>query len=1296
MRRARKRSAGTEAGATRSGEGWVGGWVRAWVGGFTLLLLTACAHLGPTPDEALRAAFRAQATSRTLGVAALVELDRGQAEAAQALVQRASGADEPALLLARLLLCKRNLDVPCQRGAATRLLERFPGAPTSAIASSTLQRLVGESLAQDEELRADLTRILAAAPERLPDLECQHRLRDALATLSIARGDHAAAQRERDRSGLLQDWEILGPLSSYHYLEFDTPLGPELGVETDRKLFPAPWSPKGAGEGWRPLRMNNGQIPLGHALELDDSSGEDGRGRGPQGDLVYLRTSVTAAGGGIWLRVESSASLQLFLDGKPVLERDLFRRVLPRVQWLEVPARNGPHRLLVKAAVGEVGRSLRIEAVPLSSGARPPSATGSTHAQEAFFGAALGQTLAALGDADLDPHGALAELQASRGASPELGALGLGLRAALWGTLDTLTDDDAHGRSQRDLDSWIARDPASPEARLRRAQVLAELNRLPVAQQDLDAIPRPPAAILVAKARIQMQRDAIPLAIPALRRVLARDPGDCAALELLLSADDQANAFAETEGLSERQASCPGGAQARAQFLARTEGPKPLVAYWRGRVERSPGDPEAALQLSEVLLAAGDAAGALQALETRLRAWPGDGAALRRKATLADLLGGGTIADARPGASWQRLLDREPADLTLRRALALLAGQPEPLEELVPPVAPALAEPRWVSRERAPSATLLDSGAAWLHLDGTVTERVRTLEIPLDENALGPLGELELPPGAALLALRTHKADGRILDADAQVSGEKHTISASSLEVGDLLEIDYLMATPPPRRGRGGAAEAFYFTAGDTSLQRSIYAIEAEGEAGAFEIDSHRVDAPKTVKQVVRVERTRVDALPDEPSQPPQSEFYPWVQAGSGDTVSDLARSVADQVLDKIAVDEGLAALIAEVRAEPARDDSQRAALLWRKLSDRIRVEGGTLAEAASEVVGRGSGDLVLPMRAALNGLSIPSHLILVAGPALTHEVHRFARLADYGDVMLRIEPHDGQPVFLAASVRDAPFGRVPPNLCGSRALVLPNDDSPGEEIRLPACLEKAGHAGEVASGPDDHLLELQLALAPDGSAEGFARETLSGFEAAALRSSIEQLDDDQRRQGVESALAAVFTGVALTDLNFELGKGPGAPLAVSYHFRVPDLADRETGDRWSFPLRGFPAQLQERFAQLASRKLPLLIPAGERPRLELTLRLPPGGKLEDSAPAEVWLDGPFGSYLRRETRQGPGTLSLSEKLVLPPQRVSPAQYPDFASFAQQVDGAQAERVRFRMPAFAPTKKPLALGSRAL
>ena len=51
--------------------------------------------------------------------------------------------------------------------------------------------------------------------------------------------------------------------------------------------------------------------------------------------------------------------------------------------------------------------------------------------------------------------------------------------------------------------------------------------------------------------------------------------------------------------------------------------------------------------------------------------------------------------------------------------------------------------------------------------------------------------------------------------------------------------------------------------------------------------------------------------------------------------------------------------------------------------------------------------------------------------------------------------------------------------------------------------------------------------------------------------------------------------------------------------------------------------------------------------------------RLEGSAPAEVWIDGPFGSYLRRESRQDPGALAL----LKPPQppgtkRLQPRPHP--------------------------------------
>ena len=59
--------------------------------------------------------------------------------------------------------------------------------------------------------------------------------------------------------------------------------------------------------------------------------------------------------------------------------------------------------------------------------------------------------------AAINPHAALAELAAASGSDGVPGALGLAVRAELWGVLDTLTDDDARGRSQRDVAEPLAK-----------------------------------------------------------------------------------------------------------------------------------------------------------------------------------------------------------------------------------------------------------------------------------------------------------------------------------------------------------------------------------------------------------------------------------------------------------------------------------------------------------------------------------------------------------------------------------------------------------------------------------------------------------------------------------------------------------------------------------------------------------------------------------------------------------------------------------------------------------------------
>jgi hypothetical protein len=134
----------------------------------------------------------------------------------------------------------------------------------------------------------------------------------------------------------------------------------------------------------------------------------------------------------------------------------------------------------------------------------------------------------------------------------------------------------------------------------------------------------------------------------------------------------------------------------------------------------------------------------------------------------------------------------------------------------------------------------------------------------------------------------------------------------------------------------------------------------------------------------------------------------------------------------------------------------------------------------------------------------------------------------------------------------------------------------------------------------------------------------------------------------------------------------------VHYRFTAPDFARAEAGGRWSAPVRAYPVRMGERFLQLAARTLPLLIPSGERPTLSLVLHLPAAAQCAEAAAAPISLETPFGSFVRTEERDA-GIVHLSERLVLPAQRVPAAQYAEFGSFASRVDAAQSERINFTL-----------------
>jgi hypothetical protein len=186
--------------------------------------------------------------------------------------------------------------------------------------------------------------------------------------------------------------------------------------------------------------------------------------------------------------------------------------------------------------------------------------------------------------------------------------------------------------------------------------------------------------------------------------------------------------------------------------------------------------------------------------------------------------------------------------------------------------------------------------------------------------------------------------------------------------------------------------------------------------------------------------------------------------------------------------------------------------------------------------------------------------------------------------------------------------------------------------------------------------------------------EEYRGYEAAMLRASLERLDAESRRQGLEKLLSRSFHGPSLTALQVDGERDPEVPLVLRWSARVSEWVRLEPGRAVAdTPL--FPARLGARFLQRASRETQVFVASDERSALDVTVLLPRDWVAVPGAGAE--LDGAYGSYVRQERLEA-GTLRRVDRQDLRRGRIAPSEYAAFAAFARAVDGAQDQPMTFR------------------
>jgi tetratricopeptide (TPR) repeat protein len=663
---------------------------------------------------------------------------------------------------------------------------------------------------------------------------------------------------------------------------------------------------------------------------------------------------------------------------------------------------------------------------------------------------------------------------------------------------------------------------------------------------------------------------------------------------------------------------------------------------------------------------------------TRLMEGEAEARALRR--ALADLARqSGRWADAERG--YAAILREQPEDASLRvdladlrmalgdevAARALLASEiaasPSAMSDLLrthallarrDTVDPYRLDGRDVLRRYRPRARNYDDGQVLVldytvrrvFEDGSAIELTHNILDLRTQEAVDEHATFTPPEGATLTLLRTHKADGRVLEP--QAIARLDAVAYPDVRPGDAIEYEFVRVFPANEVTPGGfRSERFYFQGTEMPYDRTEFVLVLPKAMEERLVLAPRGAAPSVQRREhgaalvelrwgLRESRRREP----EPMSIAFREFTPSIDAGVERTYPRMITALRERLAETSPRDPAAERLVAQLTAN-ARSRRDKLARLYRWVLVNIDQEGGgtPFASAPAMLTAR-SGHRARVLQYMLELAGVPVTMAL-ARPGFADQTE--SELADedvFQSIVLEVETEDGVR-WVSAADRDAPLGYLPPAISGAPAIRL---DARASRVQLPAAAETV-------------------------------TETLHGSWAVAWRGSLRNIDGANLEREFEGYVGRQVSAASLTSLAIEQRENPEHPLVMRYGFTAPDVASVSEGGELSFE-GVFPAELAPTYAARQQRTVPLYHPETVDATLDLRVTLPSGARAELPAPREVTAPGVRWSIRYETTAEG---FRMVRRVVVPGGRVSASEYPQFAEAIRALDRAEQQRVTVRL-----------------
>jgi tetratricopeptide (TPR) repeat protein len=551
--------------------------------------------------------------------------------------------------------------------------------------------------------------------------------------------------------------------------------------------------------------------------------------------------------------------------------------------------------------------------------------------------------------------------------------------------------------------------------------------------------------------------------------------------------------------------------------------------------------------------------------------------------------------------------------------------------------------------------------------DGSAIELTHNILDLRTQEAVDEHATFTPPEGATLTLLRTHKADGRVLEPE--TIARLDAVAYPDVRPGDAIEYEFVRVFSANEVTAGGfRGERFYFQGTEMPYDRTEFVLVIPSA-----MERRLQIAPRgPVPPVRRVEHAGAlvelrwglrESLRREPEPMSVSfrEFTPSVDVGIECTYPRMITALRERLADSSPRDPAAERLVAQLTRN-ASTRSEKLARLYRWVLANIDQEGGgTPFASAPQMLAARSGHRARVLQYMLELADVPVTMALARTGFADQTESDFAEDDVYQTILLEVETEQGRR-WVSTADRDAPLGYLPPAVSGQPAILL---DENASRRTLPV----------VPEGTHARSAEVRMRLNEDGSASATVVETLRGSWAVSWRDSLRRIDRANLEREFEGYVGRQVSAASLSSLAIDHREDPEHDLVMRYSFSAPDVASVSEGGVLAFD-GVFPAELAPTYAARPQRTVALYHPETVDATLDLYVTLPAGARAELPHSQEVTAPGVRWSIRYETTADG---FRFVRRVVVPGGRVSAEDYPRFAEAIRQLDRAEQQRVTIRL-----------------